>query len=99
MERLKGRVFDDSAMATAPDPSFRLEAYQSAARILACLHRVDFTAVGLPDFGKTESYYLRQVKRWARQWDSTRTRDDDTIDALAGVCARLAGEILSSDSR
>ena len=83
MERLKGQVFEDSAMANAPDPTFRLEAYKSAAQVLASLHRVDFEAVGLSDYGKTESYYLRQVKRWTRQWDATRTRDDDTIDSLS----------------
>ncbi|MGH3971292.1 MAG: phosphotransferase family protein, partial [Mycobacterium sp.] len=46
-------------------------------RVLADLHAVDPSAVGLGDFGKPSGYLERQVRRWGSQWELVRLADDD----------------------
>jgi aminoglycoside phosphotransferase (APT) family kinase protein len=58
--------------------------------ILARLHDLDPVAVGLADFGRPEGFLERQVKRWKRQLDASRSRDLPDIDDLF---ARLAGAV------
>jgi aminoglycoside phosphotransferase (APT) family kinase protein len=49
---------------------------------LVRLHAVDPRAVGLTDFGRPEGYLERQVRRWAQQWDRSKTREEPRIDEL-----------------
>jgi len=82
MERLHGRVFDDTALpGLAPDA--RHAVHMQAAQVLARLHRVDVAAVGLDDFGRHSGYFARQVSRWRKQWQALDHRTDARIDALA----------------
>ncbi|WP_248958320.1 phosphotransferase family protein [Sphaerisporangium perillae] len=60
------------------------------ADILARLHALDPAAVGLADFGRPEGFLERQVKRWKRQLDASRSRDIPDIDRLFD---RLAGAV------
>jgi aminoglycoside phosphotransferase (APT) family kinase protein len=82
MERIDGRVFSD---CTLPGVSHedRRAMYRSMAQTLAALHNVDFTAVGLGDFGRPGDYFARQINRWSRQWQLSRTREDPNIETLA----------------
>jgi len=43
--------------------------------VLARLHALDPAAVGLGDLGRPEGYLERQLRRWAKQLDASRTRD------------------------
>jgi len=52
------------------------------ADALGRLHKVDHAAVGLEDFGKPGGYFERQIGRWAKQWDKSRTRENPSIDRL-----------------
>jgi len=83
MERLHGTVSENSALPGL-DPEDRRAIYRDAAAVLARLHQVDWAGIGLADYGRPGGYYERQVRRWSRQWDTTRTRDDALIDELAG---------------
>jgi aminoglycoside phosphotransferase (APT) family kinase protein len=49
---------------------------------LATLHEVDPTDVGLADFGRPDGFLARQVKRWKRQLDASRSRDLAGADEL-----------------
>ena len=55
---------------------------------LATLHRVDPTAVGLSDFGRPEGFLSRQVRRWKKQLDSSRSRDLAGADDLHALLER-----------
>jgi aminoglycoside phosphotransferase (APT) family kinase protein len=66
MEFLAGRVIDDQSMPGMA-PSERSAIYDDLNRVLAALHAVDVTAVGLADFSKPGNYFGRQVARWSRQ--------------------------------
>ncbi len=81
MERLDGRVVHDNAL-----PGFgageRRAVYRSMAETLARLHSVDWAAIGLADFGRPAGYFSRQIARWTRQWELSRTRDLADIERL-----------------
>ncbi|HZC92325.1 MAG TPA: phosphotransferase family protein [Mycobacterium sp.] len=58
-------------------------------RVLADLHAVDPTAVGLADFGKPSGYLERQVRRWGSQWELVRLPDDDRDADVARLHSAL----------
>jgi aminoglycoside phosphotransferase (APT) family kinase protein len=71
---------------------------------LATLHSVDYKAVGLSDFGRPDGYLERQVSRWKKQLDASRSRDlpgmDDLIAQLdASIPATSDGTIVHGDYR
>ena len=68
--------------------------YRSMADTLATLHRVDPAAVGLADYGRPGNYFARQVARWSRQWEASRTRENPALDRLI---AWLPGHIPEGD--
>jgi aminoglycoside phosphotransferase (APT) family kinase protein len=53
--------------------------------LLLDLHRVDHRAVGLDGFGRPDGYLERQVRRWHRQWERSRTRELPLLDAVTGA--------------
>jgi aminoglycoside phosphotransferase (APT) family kinase protein len=58
--------------------------------VLAELHEVDPQQVGLGDFGRPEGFMTRQVARWRKQLDASRSRDLPGIEELH---ARLAATV------
>ncbi|WP_229055077.1 phosphotransferase family protein [Aeromicrobium sp. Leaf350] len=52
------------------------------------LHAVDPASVGLGDFGRPDGYLERQLRRWRKQLDSSRSRDIPGIDELAAQLER-----------
>jgi aminoglycoside phosphotransferase (APT) family kinase protein len=57
---------------------------------LVKLHAVDFAAIGLGDFGRPEGYLDRQLRRWAQQWERSKTAPLPAIEELA---RRLAASL------
>jgi len=81
MERLEGRVFAECALP-GHAPGQRRAIYLSMAQTMARLHKVDWQAVGLQGFGKPGNYFARQIARWTKQWQLSKTRDIPEIDWL-----------------
>ena len=54
---------------------------------LALLHAVDPAAVGLGEFGRPEGFLARQVRRWKKQLDASRSRPVAGIDELHALLA------------
>jgi aminoglycoside phosphotransferase (APT) family kinase protein len=50
---------------------------------LARLHAIDYRAAGLEGFGHPDGYVERQVRRWAQQWERSKTGELTEIDVLA----------------
>ena len=46
------------------------------------LHRVDPDQVGLGDLGRKEDYVKRQLKRWQRQWEGSKTREVPVVEEV-----------------
>ncbi len=82
MERLRGRVFWSPTLPELPREE-RRPVYLAMADVLARLHLVDWQALGLADYGKADSYFARQVARWTKQWEGSRTRDNPSLGKLA----------------
>src|SRR5262249_29858461 len=81
MERLRGRIFWSPALPELPREE-RRPIYVAMCEALARLHLVDWQAAGLADFGRPGNYYLRQINRWTRQWQDSKTRENPSIDRL-----------------
>ncbi|MEL6374808.1 MAG: phosphotransferase [Pseudomonadota bacterium] len=82
MERLQGRVFWHPTLPSL-DREERRAIFMAMNETLARLHRVDWRAVGLESYGKPGDYFGRQIRRWSRQWDASRTRENAALDHLA----------------
>ena len=79
-----GTVVRNGTVAeTVPGP-VRRAASASLVRVLARLHALDPSTVGLGDLGKTEDYVGRQLRRWARQVESQSQRDLTQLRSVHG---------------
>jgi len=65
---------------------------------LAASHRVDHVAVGLEYFGRPNGYSVRQIRRWAGQWELVGTDNADAWRAAAELGARLASSVSPAGS-
>jgi aminoglycoside phosphotransferase (APT) family kinase protein len=81
MEKIEGRVFTDLLLAELPKEE-RRAVYLDLVSVLAKLHGVDHTAVGLAEFGRPGNYYARQISRWSRQYEASKTDDLVAMNAL-----------------
>jgi aminoglycoside phosphotransferase (APT) family kinase protein len=64
----------------------RLHAADALIDALCRLHAVEPDAVGLGELSRREGYIERQLRRWQRQWEASRSRE---IPALEEVHRRL----------
>ena len=81
MDFIEGRVFKDPGLPSL-DKAERGQVFESAATTLAALHRVDWRAAGLEDFGKSSDYIARQIKRWSGQYEASKTEEIPAMDNL-----------------
>jgi aminoglycoside phosphotransferase (APT) family kinase protein len=81
MEALDGRVLHDPALPGL-EPAERAAVYDSMNQVLARLHQIDWQAIGLDGFGRPGSYFARQINRWTRQWQASKTREIPEIERL-----------------
>ncbi|WP_340381877.1 phosphotransferase family protein [Streptomyces sp. SS7] len=64
------------------------DAVLSLVDTLVELHAVDPAEVGLADFGRPEGFLDRQLRRWGKQLDASRSRDLAGIDELHAALGR-----------
>jgi Phosphotransferase enzyme family len=81
MEFVEGRVLWDQSLPgmTAAE---RAAIYDEMNRVIAALHSVDVTAVGLADYGKPGNYFARQIGRWSKQYIASETEPIDAMQRL-----------------
>ncbi len=92
MEHVDGLVVDRPEVADATDATVRAALGPALARTLATIHEVDLEAVGLSDLASHAPYAARQLKRWSRQWDASRTRELPALEALTELLRRTMPE-------
>jgi aminoglycoside phosphotransferase (APT) family kinase protein len=49
---------------------------------MAQLHTIDPFAIGLGDYGKPGNYFERQIARWIKQYEASKTEDVESFDRL-----------------
>jgi aminoglycoside phosphotransferase (APT) family kinase protein len=81
MSFVPGRIFWDCTM---PDVSReeRAAIFDSVNETLARLHNFDPAQIGLGDYGRPGNYIGRQISRWSRQYQDSRTSDIAEMDRL-----------------
>ncbi len=82
MEFVDGLVVDRMPVAESLTPERRREIGLSLPRTLAKIHAVDLNRSGLIDLASHKPYAARQLKRWSRQWEQSKTRELPELDAL-----------------
>jgi aminoglycoside phosphotransferase (APT) family kinase protein len=89
MERVIGHVCRNTLpVGYADTPERRAAIGGALVDVLADLHTVDPAAVGLADFGRPAGFMERQLRRWSKQWEATKTDDMPALDALRDALVR-----------
>ena len=103
MEFVEGKVFWDHLLPSCSKTE-RAQIYRDKNRVIAALHGVDYSAVGLNDFGKTGDYVARQVNTWTKQYLASETENIEEMNKLiewlpANIPADDATSIVHGDFR
>lgn len=86
MKFVDGAVLHDAdAVSAVPEADRRALGFE-VIDVLARLHAIDPDDVGLGQLGRKEAYLERQLKRWTKQWENSKTRD---IPAMEESCRLL----------
>jgi aminoglycoside phosphotransferase (APT) family kinase protein len=81
MEMVQGRVLWDGALPELGREE-RGAVYRSVNEAMAALHRVDFNAIGLGNFGKLGEYRERQIHRWSKTYRISEMEPIPAMDRL-----------------
>lgn len=92
MEFVDGLVVDTMGVAEALTPQQRRQVALDLPRTLAKIHAVDLEQVGLADLASHKPYAQRQLKRWAGQWELSKTRELPELDDLTRRLVAAAPE-------
>lgn len=75
MSYVSGPVLHDGEAAKTIQSADRKKVSEHVVDILANLHLLNCDEVGLGDLGRKEAYLERQLKRWTKQWEASKTHD------------------------
>ena len=81
MDNVEGRILWDGSLP-GMSPAERRAIYEAKIATLAALHNTDHVKIGLADFGKTGSYFARQIDRWSKQYKLSETMPIPEMDRL-----------------
>jgi aminoglycoside phosphotransferase (APT) family kinase protein len=93
MDWVAGRIMVDPLLPGCT-PAERTAIYDSMSDVLSRLHRQDWEALGLTDFGRPGSYFTRQIHRWTQQYRASET---ERIEAMEQLMAWLPAHIPEGD--
>jgi aminoglycoside phosphotransferase (APT) family kinase protein len=104
MKFVDGLVPHDSTVATRIPAAERRPLGEHVADVLATLHSIDPDAVGLGDLGRKEAYLARQLNRWTKQWEASKTHEIPAMDATRRLLeermpAQVGAAIVHGDYR
>lgn len=77
----EGRIFWELHMPDS-NPAERAAIWDAQNATIAQLHSFEPEKIGLSDYGKGEDYVARQVARWAKQYEASKTDDIPEMDKL-----------------
>jgi len=81
MDFVDGRIFWNTRLP-GMDPEDRRAIFESMNAAIAKLHRLDYAAIGLADFGKPGNYLARQVARWTKQYRASEIAPIEAMNRL-----------------
>jgi aminoglycoside phosphotransferase (APT) family kinase protein len=71
---------------------------QRLVEVLAALHAVDPGEVGLGEFGRPQGFLERQVRRWGRQLEGSKTREHPDADELHRLLTARVDQVSADPS-
>jgi aminoglycoside phosphotransferase (APT) family kinase protein len=83
MEHVDGLVLSTVEAAESVGSGARARAGTSLVETLARLQTTDLEATGLDEMRRPGSYASRQLRRWRRQWEASRTRELPLVERVA----------------
>ncbi len=83
MKFIEGLVPHEPDDAATIPPHERLSAGKHVIEVLATLHLIDPDEVGLGNLARKDAYLERQLKRWTKQWQATKTHDIPEMEESA----------------
>jgi len=83
MDYVSGTVLHDKDAVGDLPQTERVALARHVVEVLATLHSLEPAAVGLDDLGRHDGYIARQLKRWTRQWEATRTHPVPAMERVA----------------
>lgn len=82
MDHVKGRIFRDLRLPGV-SAAERAALYVAAVEVLAGLHRMDLSSLGLENYGRGPGYCKRQVTTWTKQYIAAAHTDIPAMDKLS----------------
>ena len=93
MERVLGHICRNALPpGYAETPEHRRSIGETLVDVLAELHTIDPTEVGLAEFGRPAGFMERQLRRWSQQWDASKDDELPPLDALRDDLVRMLPE-------
>jgi aminoglycoside phosphotransferase (APT) family kinase protein len=93
MERVVGHICrNELPPGYAETPEDRQAIGEALIDVLASLHTIDPTTVGLAEFGRPAGFMARQLRRWSRQWEASKTAELSALDRLRDDLVRTLPE-------
>lgn len=81
MDCVEGRIFWDQRLP-GMNRDERAGIFDAMNRTISALHKVDYNAIGLGDYGKPGDYFARQINRWSKQYKASETEEIPAMDKL-----------------
>ncbi|MBZ9772228.1 phosphotransferase family protein [Mesorhizobium sp. CO1-1-8] len=81
MDFVAGRTFVDPLLNELSRTE-RTSIFHSMNTTIAAIHSVDVDAIGLGEFGRREGYITRQIARWSKQYERSKTSDNSAWERL-----------------
>ncbi|XP_064619377.1 acyl-CoA dehydrogenase family member 10-like isoform X2 [Lineus longissimus] len=82
MEYIPGRIFKDPLLP-GMDPKERQQIYAAMNDVLAKIHSVNIKEAKLEDYGKHGDYMKRNLGRWMKQYEASKTHDIPAMEKLS----------------
>lgn len=92
MAFVDGLVLHDADAARQLPESQREALGFEVVDVLARLHAIDPDTVGLGQLGRKEAYLERQLKRWTKQWENSKTREIPAMEESRRLLAERMPE-------
>jgi aminoglycoside phosphotransferase (APT) family kinase protein len=96
MDYVAGPVLHDAEAARRLSESERYDLSMHVIDVLAALHSIDPDDVGLGDLGRKEAYLERQLKRWNKQWEASKTDEIPAMEETSRLLAERMPEQLGA---
>ncbi|MFT7651551.1 MAG: aminoglycoside phosphotransferase (APT) family kinase protein, partial [Candidatus Azotimanducaceae bacterium] len=97
MDYVAGPVLHDAEVSITIPAQERESIGRHVVEVLAALHAIDPDDVGLGDLGRKEAYLARQLKRWNKQWEASKTHPIPAMEQVSELLeARMPEQVGAS---